>query len=96
MDGRWTLVLLMALVAVAAAVAVGLRRTPWFAGWRGVGLMLAIGIAAVVLHNLVYGLFDVEEAVFFLVAIVAALALPIMVVLQLNDVLRDRDRRSSG
>jgi len=90
MDGRWTLVLLMGLVAVAAAVAVGLRRTRWFAGWRGAGLMLVIGVASAILHNVVSGLFDVEEAVFFLLAIVAAFALPIMLVLQLNDVLRGR------
>ncbi|MEZ4501524.1 MAG: hypothetical protein R3C39_02745 [Dehalococcoidia bacterium] len=90
MDGPGTLLVLMAFVAVAAGVAVGLRRTRWFAGWRGIGLVLAIGVASAVLHNVVYGLFDFEEAVFFFVAIVAAFALPIMAVLQLSEALRRR------
>jgi L-asparagine transporter-like permease len=90
MSDRWALPLLMALVLVSAALAVGLRRTRWFTGWRGPAWVLAIGVASAVLHNVVSGLFGIEEAVFFFFAIIAAFTLPIMVVLQLSDSLRGR------
>ena len=37
--------------------------------WRRVGLIILGWFAAVILHNAIYGIFGVEEAVFFIVAV---------------------------
>ena len=66
----WVIFILFFVFCIALALYF-YNRYDYFKKYKGFLTLLIIGFAAIFLHNGIYGLFRVEEPVFFLVAIVA-------------------------